>query len=222
MSDYENNCDFDYSLTYYKVIGNNHGQLEYKEGIIQDTIPFNPTGTCNAGGIYFTTLDHIYAYYPQYGEKIAEVKIPGGTPVYLDLQGNKWKAPQIEIIRFLTWKEIAAFGLLSEEQKRITELDEKSLLAHLQIFKDEDHLFRFVSEDLKTEEICNMVVKQCGNVLRFIPEHVKTIELCCVAVNQSCDDILYVPYELQAEVIAAIQKHPYGKYSVRHYSWSKT
>lgn len=92
-------ASFDYSSDYFKVVDRNMNGLEYHEGIVKDPIPFDPSGSCKAGGIYFTTAEQVFGYLGQYGHRIAKIRIPPGTPVYKDPFGEKWKAPVVEVVR---------------------------------------------------------------------------------------------------------------------------
>ena len=97
-------------MKYYKVVdrkGNNG--LIYKEGYNEDPKPFNPTGDCRPGGIYFARKD-IFAFW-DLGDDIYEVKPvgkiyknPGTTKKYkskavnLRYIGEKW---DIKVIKRL-------------------------------------------------------------------------------------------------------------------------
>ena len=63
---------FDYTATYYKVIGNdkkhkNHKNHIYDIGLNVDKVPFNPTKSCLGGGLYFTDLKNLGTFY-DYGD----------------------------------------------------------------------------------------------------------------------------------------------------------
>ena len=80
----------------YKILNKeeNHHNLQYKTGLNIDPIPFNPSGDCLKGGIYFSR-EHIFCFF-DYGCWIREVTIPEGIPVY-ENPGlpKKFKAPQV-------------------------------------------------------------------------------------------------------------------------------
>ena len=80
---------------FYKVVNpKGHNNMIYKEGHNVDILPFNPSGNCEPGGIYFSRED-IFAFIG-YGEDLYEVKPVGeiyenpGTP-------KKWKAHEVEL-----------------------------------------------------------------------------------------------------------------------------
>ena len=82
-------------MKYYKIVNpKGHNGLVYKEGINEDTLPFNPSGDCEPGGIYFAKED-ILAFM-NYGteiyevEPLSEVYENPGTP-------KKYKAKKIKL-----------------------------------------------------------------------------------------------------------------------------
>jgi hypothetical protein len=83
-------------MNYYKITNENecHRGLQYHDGLNIDTVPFNPSGDCEPGGIYYAKED-ILAFV-SYGCWIRKVEIPTdartyanpGTPV-------KWKSNKV-------------------------------------------------------------------------------------------------------------------------------
>ena len=63
-------------MKYYKIVNpEGHNDLVYKEGLNVDPLPFNPSGDCEPGGIYFSRED-IFAFI-DYGSKVYEVEPQG-------------------------------------------------------------------------------------------------------------------------------------------------
>jgi hypothetical protein len=83
---------------YIKILSESlyHNGFQYKEGLNIDTVPFNPSGSCLGGGLYFTIMDNLLQYMFM-GPKIADVEIPPDSRVYLEPCGTKWKADKIII-----------------------------------------------------------------------------------------------------------------------------
>jgi len=73
---------------------NTRRNFEYREGLIVDTIPFNPTGECLPGGMYFTDLNDM-PFWINYGPIIWTVTIPKNAWVYVE--EHKLKADQFEL-----------------------------------------------------------------------------------------------------------------------------
>jgi len=87
-------------MKYYKITNEkeNHHGLQYKTGLNEDPVPWNPNGNCQAGGIYFASKDILV--FLSYGIWIREVVIPQGVPVYRDFgRSEKFKAPKVLLKR---------------------------------------------------------------------------------------------------------------------------
>jgi hypothetical protein len=80
-------------MNFYKITNEEetHRGLQYHDGLVVDTVPFNPNGTCEPGGIYFAREDILF--FLDYGPWIRKVSIPGGAQVYKDK--GKWKADMV-------------------------------------------------------------------------------------------------------------------------------
>ena len=90
----------------YKILNDkeNHNYFQYHEGLNVDTQPFNPKGSCEPGGLYFSDVEQILEFL-DYGPYIREVTIPARVPVYQDPDGNKYKAHQIILGSRREWKD---------------------------------------------------------------------------------------------------------------------
>ena len=92
-----NNSNLNTKQTYYKITNQeeNHNGFQYQDGLNVLIEPFNMTGSCVAGGLYFTTKEHIHKFY-SYGVNIREIEIPESDPDFLMVQyENKWRANKI-------------------------------------------------------------------------------------------------------------------------------
>jgi hypothetical protein len=80
---------------FYKVVNTKegHNELFYKVGWNKDSRCWNPRGSCQPGGIYYTDKVHLDEFH-YYGESIAEVVIPQDVPIYDDPGGKKYKSPK--------------------------------------------------------------------------------------------------------------------------------
>lgn len=78
-----------------------HHDFKYTTGLNVDTVPFNPSGECKPGGLYYSREDILY--FLSFGPYIAEVEIPEDAEVYeetTNISGikssyTKWKANKI-------------------------------------------------------------------------------------------------------------------------------
>ena len=69
-------------MNYYKITNENelHHGMQYQDGLNTDVLPFNPTGDCEPGGIYFASTD-IFSFL-DYGPWIRKVIVPEGETIY--------------------------------------------------------------------------------------------------------------------------------------------
>ena len=83
-------------MNYYKITNKDekHYGMTYKTGLNVDVLPFNPSGDCKNGGIYFAREDILG--FLDYGPWLRKVTIPNGEPVY-DNPGKpvKWKSHRV-------------------------------------------------------------------------------------------------------------------------------
>lgn len=73
-----------------------HGGFEYKEGLNVNNEPFYPCGSCNDGGLYFTTSDVVMVWWRNYSH-LYNVKVPDRDDVYVYIEYDKFKASEIII-----------------------------------------------------------------------------------------------------------------------------
>lgn len=68
---------------FYKITNRTeqHHGMKYQDGLNVDVLPFNPRGSCSAGGIYFTTLKHIL-HFQNFGCWVREVELPENELVW--------------------------------------------------------------------------------------------------------------------------------------------
>jgi hypothetical protein len=83
-------------VKFYKILNETecHQGMQYHDGLNVDILPFNPSGDCKSGGIYFAREDILD--FLSYGPWIREVTIPYGEPVYHNPgTPEKWKAHMV-------------------------------------------------------------------------------------------------------------------------------
>ena len=85
-----------YGKIYYKITNQEecHRDFQYQTGLNVLDRPFQENGSCVAGGLYFTTLEHLHDFY-QYGVWLRVVIIPDDALMVKDPAGNKWRADKI-------------------------------------------------------------------------------------------------------------------------------
>jgi len=80
-------------MNYYKILNKDecHNGLQYHNGLNIDPVPFNPSGACQPGGMYFASKDILE--FLSDGPWIRQVTLPDDAQIYKDPGGvQKWKA----------------------------------------------------------------------------------------------------------------------------------
>jgi hypothetical protein len=155
-----------YGEEFYKMLNDQgkHGGFQYQDGLNIDTVPFNPFGSCQKGGLYFTLKEHIPSFL-DYGTTIATIEIPDDALIYIDPEGCKFKADRFIIIK----------------QQHISEWDMWSNGDYCLIAVDQNgSSLQYVKE--QTLEICLAAVANYGPALLHVKE--QTPEICLAAVSQ--------------------------------------
>jgi hypothetical protein len=72
-----------------------HNGFQYQVGLNVDSRPFNPHGSCEPGGLYYTDLAHLALFLSDAWPLVADVTVPDDALVYPEPDGTKWKASQL-------------------------------------------------------------------------------------------------------------------------------
>ncbi len=159
-----------------KILSENlkHHGFQYKEGLNVDTVPFQPYGSCQPGGLYYTTLRYLGVYY-RYGTKIAAVKIPADALTYADPDRTKCKADRIilENIIPIQYHPCWQYADLCEELVKfngmlLEHIKDKSLKCCINALKETYVGFEFV--DKQTPELCMFALKKNGSNIKFMKQ----------------------------------------------------
>jgi len=125
-------------MKYYKIVNpKGHHGLVYKEGINEDPLPFNPSGDCQPGGIYFAKEDILT--FIDCGTKLYEVEPLSeiyenpGTP-------KKYKAKKIRLKYIGKILNTKVLDMLIKEGANVNAGDETALRwasenGHLEVVK---------------------------------------------------------------------------------------
>lgn len=154
-----------------------HHYFEYKLGLNIDTVPFNPSGSCKSGGLYFTTAEYLHNYF-HVGDYIAIIDLPQNARIYRDPGGNFFKADQIFIKKIIPIHEFFLF----ENEKYVEKL-----------LKRDGLMLKYVKN--QTDKFVKIALLQNGNALKFVKN--KTFEFCKLAVSQDGNAIIYLPRKYQ-------------------------
>ena len=90
-----------------------HYGMQYETGLNIDILPFEPSGSCTPGGIYFARED-IFSFI-LHGDWIREVRLPKGEQVYKNPgKPEKWKAHRVILGKRQKLTEGVCLKLLNE------------------------------------------------------------------------------------------------------------
>jgi hypothetical protein len=92
----------------------NHNDLQYHTGLVEDIIPFQREGSCVAGGIYYTTQEYICGFLG-YGIWLREVTIPEDAEYVKDPGGDKWRANKVILGERKDLRKVETWRWLVEE-----------------------------------------------------------------------------------------------------------
>ena len=175
---------------FYKVLTTDckHYDFTYQHGLNVDHIPFNPTGICSLGGLYFTEVDKVSYWIDRFKSVyIAKVTIPSNASVYVEK--DKFKADQfildldnkMLIKDFYMW-ENEEFCKISVSQADTYNLvfvrnqpDEICKLAVKHDYRALEYVL------LQTDDICKIAVSNHGFALEFVKD--QTDDICKMAVK---------------------------------------
>ena len=156
--------------TFYKFINKNmvHHDFKYMEGLNVDTRIFDPTGRCDGGGLYFTSINKLFRF-KNFGEKIYKINIPNSARCYLE--DDKIKCDKIIIKYFDDIYNLKNYDICIEA------------------VKENGHAIKYIDNKIleKNIDICIEAVKQNGDAIYYIDNKIleKNIDICIGAVKQN-------------------------------------
>jgi hypothetical protein len=109
---------------YFKITNRKetHHGFQYQDGLNVDDQPFNPSGCCSGGGLYFTTLENLHMF-EHFGVNIRPIVVPSGVPIYDEVCTSithwnchkfhyKSKAPKVYLLPKIKLGSTESFKLL--------------------------------------------------------------------------------------------------------------
>ena len=178
---------------FYRFMNDNltHYGFTYKIGLNKDVYPFNPSGECEIGGLYFCDESTCYLFCTHYGNKVAFIEIPDDARVYIE--ENKFKADKIIITDIVDFENMPDSLWINIAPKCGIMLKYVDPLS-----------------DLLTESICAAAVNHYGLALEFVPNKFKSINVCTLAVQQNGLSLQFVPPDLINKEICILATKQYG------------
>lgn len=186
-----------------------HRGFQYQTGVNIDHLPFDSTGECIGGGLYFTELNKMAIWIESPSSVyIRQVEIMDDS--FVHIQRNKFKADKfilrerVLIEDFELWNDpefclhtVTLNGWLLKYVK--TQTPETCLAAVMA----NGYALQHVKE--QTEEICLESVKSYPFTLKFVNK--QTEEMCLTAVKQSPYTFKYVHNKTEAICLEAVKQN---------------
>ncbi len=194
---------------FYKILNKElkHNGFQYNLRLTIDTVPFNPSGSCEPGGLYFTTFDHIFKFI-DYGNNIAEISIPEDAKVYGYPGDDRYKADRIFIKNIETLENFfdknPEFLMIAVKQngRVLKYVKNQTPELCMEAVKNYGHALEFVQK--QTPEICMEAVKENGYALQYVWN--QTPELCLAAVKQNGCALHYVKNQTPKLCMEAVKQ----------------
>jgi hypothetical protein len=192
-----------------------HHHFQYKEGLNVDFIPFDASGECKPGGLYFTTQFHIGRWICDSWPLAADVTVPPDAQLYQEPCHTKWKADRLVLsnIRPLHQylKEHAAQCCSAS-----LEIDRQLMVAVTALYRivlNQDNVSQCLEAiqrsalnlafiEQQTAEMCALAVRLDGLALRHVKK--QTEELCLVAIKNQPESLQYVEEQTDEMCVLAV------------------
>ena len=186
-----------------------HNDFEFKTGLNVDIVPFNPSGSCRRGGLYFTDTKYLYKWINYDDEPmkwLRYVSIPRDANVYVE--DFKYKCDKFILSerREITLNDIITTGdaktAILLNNMPLIYVKEQTPEICIKAVKKDGYALEYVIE--QTPEICIEAVKQDGRALEFVKE--QTPEICIEAVKQNGYALRFVKEQTPEICIEAVKQ----------------
>lgn len=182
------------NLTFVKMTNTDerHGAMKYETGLNTDCVPFDWTGECKTGGLYFTEESRIPDFL-YWGENVRKVTVPDSALVYIE--ENKYKTNKF----ILGEKETLEKYLSSKDGYQLFKMLQRDwLILHYINDRPEDFYINVVESmpnslcviKNQTKEICMAAVQKNPATIIFVKNQTK--ELCKAAYLKNRETIRFV------------------------------
>lgn len=200
----------------------NHNLYQFCDGLNIDNVPFDPSGECSKGGIYFIEEQYI-DYWTKYNDKrmehVRDVIIPEDARVYVE--STKFKTdklilgPKLSIIlrrvmiklrkdpTLLFTIDHRQIQLLKEFCSSLVKYDRFMIIRVPSCLRDEN-MYRQVMIDRET---CLILVRRDGLILEHVPETMKDKEICMTALKGNYLALEHIPDSIKDREMYMIALH---------------
>jgi hypothetical protein len=196
-----------------------HNGFTYKEGLNVDTLPFNPSGSCEPGGLYYTSLDHLEKWrHDERWPLIADVTIPADARVHTEPCGTKWKADKLVLSNIRSAREFMAArneaeicSMLTNHPWMLKHVSDPTEAMCIAAVKGDPHVLGIITN--QTEAMCLAAVRLDGYALQFVQHQTEAI--CLAAVQNFGFVLTFVHQQTEALCRAALERTPEARGCVK-------
>ncbi len=195
-----------YPAEYYRLTNEAelHRGVQYEDGLVVDPEPFNPTGECSAGGMYFFSRDELPGFVRYVASRdfhwIREVRLPRGAKVHLE--DGKRKADKF-VLRPRQRFDARAFLRNASPKDRMTALRSRAWAAAVLIG----------GENLTPDERAVVIRTAGGDAIGLLPN--LSPEERMDAVRTRGYNIMFITEPTPAERMAAIENNAWAITEIR-------
>ena len=175
-----------------------HNNFEYKEGLNEDILLFDPYKKCGAGGLYFCEINYLHLWIEYCGimEYVWNVTIPEDAKI----KCNKFVIQNKQCI----WDNYdLCLELIKQNGLNLKYIKEQTNKICLEAVKQNGHALQYVKE--QTNELCLKAVKQNGYSLKYVKN--QTDEICLEAVKQNGYALEYVKDQTNEICLEAVKQN---------------
>ena len=204
----------------------NHNQYQFQTGLNIDSLPFNPHGQCQPGGIYFCQLEDLHLWlnyanlemfyvrfvtipddalvWTEVGERSSPI-----TPFLSELFSKKFKTNclilgnRMEIGDLEIWKDPAyCLTAVKYDGFSLRYIKQQTKEINLAAVEQDGYALQYVRN--QTEEICLEAVQNYGLTLKYVKQ--QTEEICLAAVKKDALALQYVSEQTPQICLAAVRQ----------------
>lgn len=161
---------------------NKHFDLLYRTGMNIDFLPFSPSGQCQPGGLYVTTLKDYYFHQGRFGAYARRVIVPPDAEVYIEPGSLKCSKIILDVSKP---KNKLIKKLFSEYEQYLIKHYGQDVANKFIVTMIETYglTIQYMEPEMRTQDLMLIAIKQHGGAFRFIDKEIRTSEF----MNKACD-----------------------------------
>lgn len=186
---------------FYKLLNESeqHYGMKYATGVNTDVLPFNPSGVCSSGGLYFFSRRQFVSFWWHVPpENVVWLRMVSFTPNSLIWdEGDKMKTNEFVLgeRQLFFIPDDLCLAAVQDYGMALQFVKEQTSEICLAAVRQTGRSLQFVKA--KTPEICLEAVRNFGRALEFVKD--PTYEMCVYAIQNDLDALQFVPLPVRNE-----------------------